>query len=57
VSKWDKANLAKHPSAELVDVTSALIDAFNPSDRGRKYAIDIQKHDPIPLEQAEKIKD
>ena len=57
VSKWDKDSLAKHPSAELVDVTSALIDAFNPNDRQRKRALEIQKHAPIPFEQAEKIKD
>ena len=57
VSKWDKDTLAKHPSAEMVDVTMALVDAFNPSERQRTSAIEIQKHDPIPLEQVEKIKD
>ena len=57
VSKWDKAGLAKCKDAELVDVTMALVDAFNPNDRQRKSAIDIQKHDPITLEQAESIKD
>lgn len=57
VSKWDKAGLARYKDAELVDVTMALADAFNPNDRQRKSAMEIQKHDPIPLEQAEKIKD
>lgn len=57
VSKWDKAGLAKCKDAELVDITMALVDAFNPNDRQRKSAIEIQKHDPIPLEQAENIKD
>lgn len=57
VSKWDKAGLAKYKDAELVDVTTALVDAFNPSDRQRKSAIEIQKSAPIPLEQAENIKD
>ncbi|MFH1080758.1 MAG: hypothetical protein V1766_10975 [Pseudomonadota bacterium] len=56
VSKWDKASLAKYKDAELVDVTMALVDAFSPNDRQRKSAIEIQKHDPIPLEQAENIK-
>lgn len=57
VSKWDKDALAKHPSAESVDVTMELIDAFNPNERQRKSAIEIQKHKPIPLNQAEHIKD
>jgi len=57
VSKWDKDTLAKHPAAELVDVTVALVDALNTSERQRRSAVEIQKHDPIPLEQAEKIKD
>ena len=57
VSKWDKAGLTKYKDAELVDITMALVDALNPNDRQRKSAIEIQKHDPIPLEQAESIKD
>jgi hypothetical protein len=57
VSKWDKPGLAKYKDAEVVDVTMALVDAFNPNDRQRKSAMEIQKNDPIPLEQAEKIKD
>lgn len=57
VSKWDKEALAKYKSAELVDVTMALVDAFKPNDRQRKSAIEIQKHDPIPLEKAGKIDD
>jgi len=57
VSKWDKAGLARYKDADHVDVTMALVDAFSPSERQRKTAIDIQKHEPIPLEQAEQIKD
>jgi hypothetical protein len=57
VSKWNKDGLAKHASAEQVDVTGALIDAFIPNERQRKGAIEIQKHAPISLEQAEKIDD
>ena len=57
VSKWDKDTLAKHPCAELVDVTMELVDAFNPNERQRNSAIAIQKHKPIPLSHAENIKD
>jgi hypothetical protein len=57
VSKWDKAGLAKYRDAEQADVTMALIEAFNPSERQRKSAIDIQKHKPISLEQARNIDD
>ena len=57
VSKWDKNALAKHKSAELVDVTMMLVDAFDPNERQRKGAIDIQKHTPLSLEQAGKIED
>lgn len=57
VSKWDRETLTQYPSAEWVDVTMALVDAFNPNDRQRTRAIEIQKHAPISLEQAEKIQD
>ncbi len=57
VSKWDKEELAKHKDAELVDVTMALVDVFEPNDRQRRSAIGIQKSDPISLEQAENIED
>jgi hypothetical protein len=57
VSEWDAAGLAKHRDAERVDVTMALIDAFNPSERQRKSAIEIRKHKPIPLKQAADIDD
>jgi hypothetical protein len=57
VSKWDKETLAKHPSAELIDVTMDLVDAFNPNERQRKSAVEIQKHQPISLEEADKIDD
>lgn len=39
-----------------MDVTLKLVDAFLPNERQRKSAIEIQKHKPISLEQAEKIK-
>jgi ABC-type sugar transport system substrate-binding protein len=57
VSKWDSETLAQYPSAELVDVTMMLVDAFHPSERQRQFAIGIQEKEPIPLEEAEKIQD
>jgi seryl-tRNA synthetase len=57
VSKWDTETLAKYPSAELVDVTMMLVDAFQPTEKQREYAIGIQSQEPIPLEEAEKIED
>lgn len=52
VSKWDKETLAKYKSAERVDVTMALVDAFKPSDQQRETALAIQQHAPVSLEQA-----
>ena len=55
VSKWDKDALAKYKSAELVDVTMALVEALHPNERQLKIAKEIQKNSPIPIEEAEKI--
>ena len=55
VSKWDKEALAKYPSAEQVDVTMTLADAFHPNERQRKSAEEVQKHKPIPLDELEKL--
>jgi hypothetical protein len=57
ISKWDEAALNKHPGAERVDITLPLVDAFNPSATQRKSALEIQKHKPITLKQAEQIDD
>ena len=57
LSKWDQAGLQQHAGAETVDVTMQLVDAFQPTQRQRKSAVEIQKHKPIPLEQAGRIKD
>lgn len=54
VSKWDEAGLAAHRDAARVDVTDALIDAFHPSERQRKMAIDIQRQTPVPMDELEK---
>ena len=57
VSKWDQETLAKYPSAELVDVTMMLVDAFQPTELQRQRAVEIQQTEPISLEDAQKIKD
>lgn len=46
-----------HKAAKAVDVTPALIDAFHPTERQRRSALEIQKHEPIPLGQAQMIDD
>jgi hypothetical protein len=53
VSKWDIETLAKHKSAARVDVTMRLVEAFGPNERQMKSAIEIQKHDPVPMEKLE----
>jgi hypothetical protein len=55
VSKWDKDALAKYKAAELIDITMPLVNAFHPTDRQLKFAIDIQKQTPISLEEAGKM--
>lgn len=57
VSKWDKAALAKHPGAEQVDVTMALVRAFSPTERQLQVAVEIQKHPPVSLKDAGRIDD
>ncbi len=46
ISKWNAAELEKHPRAEQVDVTMTLVDAFHPNPAQRKTAIEIQKLPP-----------
>lgn len=50
VSKWDAAALAAYPDCEQVDVTMALVDALQPTERQRKFALDIQKKAPLPAD-------
>jgi len=47
VSKWNKAELDKHPKAERVDITMSLVDAFCPNETQRRRAIEIQKKQPV----------
>lgn len=57
VSKWDESALNRHPNAVREDVTMALVDAFKPNERQRRYALEVQKHKPISMEQATAIRD
>jgi len=50
VSKWDAQTLAEHKSAEQVDVTMLLVEVFQPNEKQKRSAIEIQKHDPVSLE-------
>lgn len=51
VSKWNKAELDRHPKAEQVDVTMRLVDAFQPTAKQRKHAIEIQTKSPAKLKE------
>ena len=42
VSIWDAAGLARHAGAERVDVTAALVDAFQPTARQTNWLIALQ---------------
>lgn len=57
ISKWDEAALKQHPGAEKVDVTMKLVDAFQPNERQRKFAIDIQKRKPLTNAEVAGIKE
>lgn len=46
ISKWNKTELDKHPRAERIDVTMALVNAFQPNESQRKRSIEIQKTKP-----------
>lgn len=54
VSKWNAETLQKYQSEHRVDVTMRLVEAFRPIVRQKKSAMDIQRHEPVPLE---KMKD
>lgn len=51
ISKWNEPELKKHASAEKIDVTMKLVDAFQPNERQRNYAIEIQKKKPAKLKE------
>jgi hypothetical protein len=49
ISKWDKAELDRHPKAERIDVTLQLVEAFGPTEKQRQHAIEIQKRKPVKV--------
>ncbi|MEO8353192.1 MAG: hypothetical protein ABI680_15790 [Chthoniobacteraceae bacterium] len=49
VSRWNTSELEKHPQAGQVDVTMLLVDAFQPSEKQRKAALEIQNQRPQNL--------
>lgn len=57
ISKWDEIELKMHPRDEIVDVTEFMVDAFHPTERQRRSALEIRKHKPISLKQAGNLKD
>ncbi len=55
VSKWDVVYQA--PDAEIVDVTSAMIKPFHPSEKTLKTVEEMKKVAPIPLDEMKNFKD
>ena len=53
VSKWDV--VYRGPSVKFVDITEALVRPFGPSEKVLKGIRELKKHDPIPIEQLEKM--
>ena len=49
VSKWEVAH--RDSSLEAVDVTSQLVQQFNPDERALKWIEDLQGQEPFPIEE------
>ncbi len=49
ICKWDV--VYRRPGIEFVDVTDLMVQPFNPDEETLKTIKDVQKHDPVPLEQ------
>lgn len=56
VSIWDTEQLAGYGDLEQVDMTETLVDALKPDPRQRETALEIRKHEPLPMEELEKMK-
>lgn len=56
ISVWDIEQLEQYPGVEQVDVTEAMVDLLEPTERQRKRALEIRNHDPVPMEKLEKMK-
>jgi Skp family chaperone for outer membrane proteins len=55
VSKWDV--VYQTPSAELVDVTEAMLKPFHPNERVRKTVKELQQHRPLSAEELRNLRD
>jgi hypothetical protein len=49
VSRWHL--VYRDPSAPCVDVTEALVQAFEPSEQGLEWARQVKDHEPVPEDQ------
>lgn len=56
VSTWDTEQLALYGDLEQVDMTEVLVDALQPDPRQRETALEIRKHQPLPMEELKKMK-
>jgi hypothetical protein len=48
VSKWEV--MFQSPTVELVDITSQLVQLFQPTEKGLKWIKDMQNIAPIPMD-------
>ncbi len=48
ISKWDTKALASHEGVPTVDITLRLIEAFKPTEKQKKSALEIQEKEPVP---------
>jgi len=55
VSKWDI--VYQTPSAELVDVTEAMLKPFHPSERVQKIVKDLKQRRPLSAEELRNLRD
>ena len=55
LSKWDAAALARHASAEQVDLTDELAAVFKPDEKRRRTIADMKTKPPLPLEEATRL--
>ncbi len=53
VSKWDIAY--QTPGTQTLDITLAIIKPIHPSEKTLRDIQELEKHQPIPLEEAKKI--
>ncbi|MFC2150815.1 hypothetical protein ACFLQV_04865 [Calditrichota bacterium] len=52
ISKWDDESLKQYESATKVDVTEMLIDALEPNEKQKKFALEIMNSEPVSTEEA-----